>query len=107
MRHKLFVTSLSLSLAISVMAGWRGVLIRPVAAQQQTQVTPNTPAQVYPIRPELTTPPPKEAQTAPLTPRKPPNVSRTGQAPRDNPTRGFFRVTLNGFRVNNESDDDI
>src|SRR6476620_7895869 len=95
MRHKLLVTSLSLSLAISVMVGWRGELILTAAAQQQAEVPPVTPAQVYPKRAEVTTPPAKDAQVAPLTPRKPPNVTRTGQVPGKNATRGFFRVTLN------------
>ncbi len=57
-----------------------------------------TPTETYPIRKEATQPV-YRPRVAPIGPGKNP--------PQNQPARGFFRVTLNGFRVNNESDDDI
>ena len=96
----------SLLVAVFALAAL-GNVIPKTTAQQVTAVVPKEqPASLNTV---ATTPPPKSARTAPLsspTPTPTPaNVTRIAQPQRA--ARGFFRVTLNGFRVNRESDDDI
>lgn len=103
MKLKLQMTSLLV--AVFAFAGL-GSLILKVTAQQEMAVVPTK--QPATKSAELKTPP-KNGRAAPLSSPTPPptpaNVTRIAQPPRA--PRGFFRVTLNGFRVNHESDDDI
>jgi hypothetical protein len=71
------------------------------------QVTPVNNARVASKSPQAEVTPNPNTQVAPAKPGKavkPNAVTSTVRLPVE---RGFFRVTLNGFRVNHESDDDI
>lgn len=105
MRHTLLITALSLSLIVSLSLTGRGLLISEATAQTPQQVPPKRHDQVLPKRPEEVTPDNSDVQVAPAKPAKPNDKARAVQPPSAY-TRGSFRVTLNGFRVNHQTVDD-
>jgi hypothetical protein len=73
----------------------------------QNQLPSNRNVQVYPKRPEAQPVNNSNVTVAPARPIKPNDKTRTVRPISAYPVRGFFRVTLNGFTVNHESDDDV
>jgi hypothetical protein len=108
MKTRLSIAAFSLlSVGVLVLAALIG---KPAGVgAQKPQVRANDNAQVYPTQTEVQ--PSRNSnvrvEPEPQTKLAPNPRAGAAQSPGGSRTRGFFRVTLNGFKVNHESDDDI
>jgi hypothetical protein len=109
MKTRLLITAFSLSsVALLILAALVGEPVRVGAQSGQAVPVNNSNVQVYPKKTdEARIAQNSNVTVSPAKPVKPNAQARTVKPPSAYPVRGFFRVTLNGFRVNHESDDDI